>query len=471
MRFKIGGGEKLKHFFSRSRSLEKQIFSSLVLGLLLVFSAFWWFLQSTMHTITEDYLLTRLAHDADNIEHNLRYESGSWQLNLESISAIYSSLYSGHYFVVVTPEQRFYSPSLDKYPLYAKSLDIQPRLAEGVKKAEHYEAPGPVEELVLIYRVELNRQGQPIQIYVAEDLSLIQNMIAKFDVFFGILTLLTLVSLYFLLRWLLQRTFRQLKPLESQLREFQLGHKVHLKPNEYPLEVRSLIESLNLALAQSSLQFEKSRQLNGNLSHSLKTPLNLIFQLIDAPELKNHSELKGQLQSQSNIILSLIERELKMDRIANHQTITAIPFISLWQDLQLTFEQLYRDKGVKFTANISKCALLNMEKEDAFELLGNLIDNACKWCKNQVFVEFKDNRLVIEDDGPGATEAQLQHFEERGYRTDESKPGHGIGLSIVKGIVAAYQANLSFLPSKRGGLKVVVEFNVQAIDKSGVRVR
>ncbi len=458
---KVGGG-KLQSFLTRSRSLEKQIFSSLVLGLLIVFGAFWWFLQSTMHTITDDYLLTRLEHDADNIEHNLTYESGVWQLNFEGISAIYSSLYSGHYFVVVTPQQRFYSPSLDKYPLYAKRLDIQTETLEpSKKKTDHYEAPGPVEELVLIYRVELIKQGQPIQIYVAEDLSLMQNMITKFDVFFGVLTLLTLVSLYFLLRWLLQRTFRQLRPLEAQLREFQLGHKIHLQPTEYPLEVRSLIESLNLALAQSSLQFEKSRQLNGNLSHSLKTPLNLIFQLIDAPELKGYPELKSQLKSQSNIILNLIERELKMDRIANHQSITAIPFTSLWQDLQPTFGQLYRDKAITFTANISECALLNMEKEDAFELLGNLIDNACKWCEHEVFIEFKDNRLVIEDDGPGATDAQLQHFEERGYRTDETKPGHGIGLSIVKGIATAYQANLTFSHSERGGLKVIIEFNHQ----------
>ncbi len=450
----------MKRFFARYHSLEKQLFSLLVIALLIVFSAFWWFLQSAMHSITEDYLLTRLSHDADNIERNLTYESGEWSLNLEGISAIYSSLYSGHYFVVITPQQRFYSPSLDKYPLYAKRLGIQSyNLDMDAKKTVHYEAPGPVEELVLIYRVELNKQGQPIQIYVAEDLSLIQNMLVKFDVFFSVLTLLTLVSLYFLLRWLLQRTFRQLRPLEEELRAFQLGHKINLTPESYPLEVRSLIEGLNLALAQSSLQFEKSRQLNGNLSHSLKTPLNLIFQLIDAPELQAFPKLKAQLQSQSNAILNLIERELKMDRIASHQSIVAIPFITLWQDLQSTFEQLYRDKNIQFITDISECDLLNMEKEDAFELLGNLIDNACKWCDGQVYISFKDNRLVIEDNGVGATDAQLKYLEDRGYRTDETKPGHGIGLSIVKGIVAAYQAKLSFSRSEHGGLKVTVHFS------------
>ncbi len=449
----------MKYWFARHHSLEKQIFSSLVLALLIVFGAFWWFLQSAMDTITEDYLLTRLMHDADNIERNLHYESGKWSLNLEGISAIYFSLYSGHYFVVVTPGQRFYSPSLDRYPLYAKPLSNTEFSQKGHRITLHYEAPGPVEELVLVYQVALHKQGQPIHIYVAEDLSLIQNMIVKFDLFFSVLTLLTLISLYFLLRGLLQRTFQQLRPLEEQLRAFQLGHKIHLNPDEYPLEVRSLIEGLNLALAQSTLQFEKSRQLNGNLSHSLKTPLNLIFQLIDSPELQAFPKLKAQLQSQSTIILNLIERELKMDRIAHHQSIVAIPFMSIWQDLQPTFEQLYRDKSIQFVTDILECDVLNMEKEDAFELLGNLIDNACKWCQKNVYVSFKDQVLVIEDDGAGATEQQLKHLEERGYRTDETKPGHGIGLSIVKGIVAAYQAKLFFSHSEHGGLKVTIQFS------------
>ncbi len=454
-----GGGRNFKSFFSRSHSLEKQLFSSLVIGLLIVFSAFWWFLQSAMHTITEDYLLTRLAHDADNIEHKLTYENNQWQLNLEGISAIYSSLHSGHYFVVITPKKRFYSPSLETYPLYAKNLKIRAgKIQHASSKTEHYEAPGPVEDLVLIYRMEVVKKGQTVQIYVAEDLSRIQNMIFKFEVFFGVLTLFTLISLYFLLRWLLKRTFQQLSPLESQLRAFQLGHKVHLKPECYPLEVRSLIEGLNLALAQSSLQFEKFRQLNGNLSHSLKTPLNVIFQLIDSPDLNAYPALKEKLKRQSNAILMLIERELKMDRIAHHQAMTPILFIDLWQDLHPTFEQLYRDKQIIFKATISECALLNMEKEDAFELLGNLIDNACKWCLTTVSIHFEDNRLVIEDDGQGATEEQLHHLDDRGYRTDETKPGYGIGLSIVKGLVAAYQAEMTFSNGDLGGLKVEILF-------------
>lgn len=446
------------HVLSKNRSLEKQLFSSLLIGLLLVFSAFWWFSQSAMHTITEDYLLTRLTHDAENIEHNLVFEDGRWQLNIEGVSPIYTSPNSGHYFMVVTPEQRFDSPSLAAYPLYSKQLEAS---KHNDKYEDVYETPGPVEDIVLIRWFQTQKNGQTVQIYVAEDYSRIQNMLLKFDVFFGVLTLLSLLSLYFLHRGLLKRAFGQIAPLESQLREFKLGHKIHLIPENYPQEVQALIEGLNLALEQSSLQFEKSRQFNGNLSHSLKTPLNLIFQLIDSPELKDFPVLKERLQVQSNAILTLIERELKIDRIAHHQSITAILFTSFWQDLQPTFEQLYRDKEMQFTTNISECALLNMEKEDAFELLGNLIDNACKWCEHQVFISFKDDLLVIEDDGPGATDAQLQHFEERGYRTDETKPGHGIGLSIVKGITAAYQAKLTFSHAKRGGLKVTIQFNYQ----------
>lgn len=243
------------------------------------------------------------------------------------------------------------------------------------------------------------------------------------------------------------------------MRDFNLGHKVLIKPEDYPVEVQALIESLNSALEQTSLQFQKSRQFNGNLSHSLKTPLNLIFQLLDAPELKESPALLQNLQQQSEKMLALIERELKVDRIAHHQVIRPILLSELMADLIPSFEQLYRDKSISFQLDIKSTDLLSMEKEDAFELLGNLLDNACKWCNTTVAIHYGNHQLIIEDDGPGATPGQLTLVTERGYRTDETKPGHGIGLSIVKELVSVYQADIFFSDSGLGGLKVTVKFS------------
>ena len=420
----------MNFFLTKSRSLQKQLFTSLVVSLLGILSVFWWLSQSTIHSITEDYLLTRLSHDADTIQHNLNLKEGVWTLNLEGIAPIYSSLNSGHYFVIKTPTQSFYSPSLGNYPLYLKPLKVKEGLA--MNGFQIYETRGPVEETVLIRSAPLLKSNLPIEIYVAEDHTPIQTLLLKFDLFFGLFTILTLISMYFLHQWLIKRAFQQLNPLEALLREFHLGHKIVLKPENYPLEVQTLIESLNLALEQSLLQFQKSRQLNANLSHSLKTPLNLIFQLLDASELQDSPALQQNLKQQSEKILSLIERELKVDRIAHHQSITPISLTELMADLKPSFEQLYRQKSIHFESNVKPSDLLKMEKEDAFELLGNLLDNASKWCNSVVRISYQNNQLVIEDDGPGVSSEQLQFLEERGYRTDESKPGHGIGLDCER---------------------------------------
>ena len=444
-------------FFTKSRSLQKQLFTSLVVSLLGILTVFWWLSQSTIHHITEDYLLTRLSHDADTVERNLHFKQGVWSLNLEGIGPIYSTYLSGHYFVIKTPTQSLISPSLGDYPLYLKPFKYSKSSA--VAGVQVYETRGPIEESVLVRSVLLRKNNLPIEIYVVEDHTPIRTLLLRFDLFFGLFTILTLVSLYFLQQWLIKRAFHQLSPLESILRDFNLGHKVVIKPEDYPLEVQALIESLNSALEQSSLLFQKSRQFNGNLSHSLKTPLNLIFQLLDSPELKDSPALLQNLKQQSQKILVLIERELKADRIAHHQVITPILLTDLMADLIPSFEQLYRDKSIGFQVEIKSTDLLSMEKEDAFELLGNLLDNACKWCHTKVAVRYDNQQLSIEDDGPGATPEQLTLLEARGYRTDETKPGHGIGLSIVKELVVAYQAEITFSHSDLGGLKVQVTFS------------
>ncbi len=441
----------MRPFFSKSRSLQKQLFSSLVVSLLAIFSVFWWLSQMTIHTITEDYLLTRLAHDTDTLQQNLSFDGRAWYLNLDGIGPIYHTPQSGHYFVVKTPKQRILSPSLETYPLYLKARKGDSEVV--------YKSLGPLDKTLLMRSVQFEKQGQIVEIYVAEDHTPIQNLLLKFDVLFSLFTLLSLVSIYFLHQWLIRRSFAQLSPLESTLRAFQLGHQIQLDPLDYPLEVQSLIESLNLALAQSSLQFKKSRQLNGNLSHSLKTPLHLIFQLLDSDALKACPELQANLKQQSEKILSLIERELKVDRIAHHQVISPLQLNLLLADLIPTFQQLYRDKNVQLESFVEDDVWLKMEQEDAFELLGNLLDNASKWCHSKVQIHYIDQRLVIEDDGPGCSGEQLTLLEERGYRTDETKPGHGIGLSIVKELMVAYQAEISFSHSSLGGLKVQIKFS------------
>ena len=130
--------------------------------------------------------------------------------------------------------------------------------------------------------------------------------------------------------------------------------------------------------------------------------------------------------------------------------------------LIITLKKIYIAKAINIEHNIAPDALFYGDREDLLEILGNLLDNACKWCKSKVFITVtKQDALVfcIEDDGSGCSEDLLKKLIQRGFRADESKPGSGLGLAITNDIVNSYQANLTFAQSKQlGGLRVEVRF-------------
>ncbi|MBO1927313.1 sensor histidine kinase [Thiomicrorhabdus sp. 6S2-11] len=432
-----------------STSIQKQLFVTLTFSLVTIFGVFWWLSQTALHTISESYVLTRLEHDKNLVADHLVRSGDLWMMDHSSIGPIYMTPQSGHYYVIQTPKDTLYSPSLNGFRMLEKASD---------NIVDIYETKGPMGDVLLVRSESMLLDGQKLRIYIAENHSPIQQMVLRYDLLFALFTLFALLSLYFLHRWLLRRAFNRLNPLEQQLQAFQLGQSLELDKASYPQEVHSLLNSLQLALEKSRLQFEQSRQHNSNLSHSLKTPLNLIFQLIEDQNLQQYPQLREQLKQQSQLILALIERELKAERFAQNQVIAPLPLQDLVTDLQNSFSQLYQQKNIQLHCDFAQDAQLLMEQEDAFELFGNLLDNAYKWAHGNVYCKIDEHGLSIEDDGPGVSDDKLHRLEMRGFRTDETKPGHGIGLSIVKQLAEAYKAKLHFSHSSFGGLKVQVCF-------------
>ena len=451
------------------KSLQHQLSVMLGLSVLTVFILFWWLSITTIHKVTEDYVLTRLSHDSDAIVKNLHLKDDNWFLTYDNLEPIYSQANSGHYFVVKVADQTFKSPSLNNYPLFLPSFKTS-KTRELV-----YETLGPLMEegkgvkkpKLLVYASQEVKNNQTITLYVAEDHSPIQASLHRFDWLFGIFALVTLVMLYLLQKWILQRTFKQLMPLEKQLKELEFTHQLNIDQNQYPKEVASLIEALRYALNQAGKQLKTSRQSNANLSHALKTPLNLAFQILDQIQLdsspENLKRVEKQVQEQLSKIYQLIERELKRARIASDAPLlNRFDFDTDFQELVSTLKQLNQNKAIQVEINFAKLPGLVIEKEDGFELFGNLLDNAYKWSQSKIKIssEVNDNvmSLIIEDDGPGVSDDALNSIQARGFRVDEATPGHGIGLSIVKDLVEAYSGAIEFLHSDLGGLKIKLDF-------------
>jgi signal transduction histidine kinase len=234
-------------------------------------------------------------------------------------------------------------------------------------------------------------------------------------------------------------------------------------PGEYPRDIAPLAQELNLLLDTNREILERARTQVGNLAHALKTPLSVIVNDADsAPE-----DLAARIREQAALMRDQVNYHLDRARAAalagTLGTITEIePVVA---GLVRTFQKIFRDKAIAFEILIPDGTRFRGERQDLEEMVGNLIDNACKWARGRVRVTAEAIRdaerprlvLIIDDDGPGLPEPARQTMVKRGQRLDETKPGSGLGLSIVADLAVLYRGALRLEESPLGGLRAILE--------------
>jgi signal transduction histidine kinase len=232
---------------------------------------------------------------------------------------------------------------------------------------------------------------------------------------------------------------------------------------EYPRDVAPLARELNLLLDTNREILERARTQVGNLAHALKTPLSVIQnETTNAPE-----EVERKVREQAAVMRDQIDYYLKRARAAALAgTLGAVTEVEpALAGLLRTFEKIYREKGLRLESTVAPGARFRGERQDLEEMVGNLLDNACKWAASQVSVKVDvirpDDRprlcIRVEDDGPGLPEEARTAMLKRGHRLDETKPGSGLGLSIVADLAALYQGGLRLEEAEGGGLRAVLE--------------
>lgn len=262
-------------------------------------------------------------------------------------------------------------------------------------------------------------------------------------------------------------SLRPLKRIRHSLAEIRAGKANHLDTN-LPLEVTPLAEEMNALIDNNQRIVERFRVQVGNLAHSLKTPLSVI-----ANEIDQSGEPKAKLlREQTNLMRAQIERYLQRARIAAQRdsVIYRTPLRPLLERLLRVMAKLNPEKQIDFFMEEPEITFIG-EKEDIEEMVGNLLENACKWAKKRVVVRCQtlNDRsekaannirpmfvLSVEDDGPGLNPSQHEEALKRGKRLDESKPGTGLGLSIVAELVGEYGGTIELSGSKLHGLCVTL---------------
>jgi two-component system, OmpR family, sensor histidine kinase PhoQ len=275
---------------------------------------------------------------------------------------------------------------------------------------------------------------------------------------FALLTAGLLVALALLLRWALQ----PLRGLARQIRQVEAGGRDQLDEH-WPTELTRVVANLNKLLQSERTRIARYRDTLGNLAHSLKTPLAVLRSSIREGSVPA-SVVDDQVERMSRIVEHQLRRAARSG--AAGVGAASIPVLPVVQDLRATMLKVHRDKDFALHLAVPAEAQFTGDRDDLLEALGNLMDNAAKWCRGQVRVSAtvaeagpaeQGLRLVVEDDGPGIAARDRQLVRERGARVDEQVPGHGLGLSMVGEMVDLYGGRLLIDDSPLGGARVELQ--------------
>jgi two-component system sensor histidine kinase PhoQ len=295
---------------------------------------------------------------------------------------------------------------------------------------------------------------------VASSLEAYQRQVASFRQqligWFAGLALLLVATLVLVIRWLSQPVRR----LEREIKEVEAGRREQLG-EAWPEELSAVTSNLNVLLEGERKRIRRYRDTLGNLAHSLKTPLAVMRQSLDNDDTKGrNSTLDAEIDRMSGIIEHQMKRAAASGGVLlGQQPVELAPVIV---DLRAALLKVYGNKDMLFETAIAADAKFIGDRADLTELLGNLLDNACKWAKSRVRVEGNvdarsDSRsaltIVIEDDGKGIAEENRARVLTRGGRADEETPGYGLGLAMVRDTVELYGGSMRIESSTLGGAR------------------
>ncbi len=219
---------------------------------------------------------------------------------------------------------------------------------------------------------------------------------------------------------------------------------------KFPTEIANLSSQVNQLLAYTSKVIERHRAFSGNLAHALKTPLTAI---------RNETQ-SGTAKDRIDTMLQILERNLARAHSAGSANL-----LSLNTSVKPLLERISDSFGRVYSKNIQiNCdpdMLFKCDEADLYEIMGNLIENACKYTRNKIEITAQGNTITVEDDGPGIPPSEMETVFARGVSLDQSKPGSGIGLSITKDIIELYGGELVLSVSEFGGLKVQVRIGTR----------
>ena len=294
---------------------------------------------------------------------------------------------------------------------------------------------------------------------VTEDAQFVSHQVERFRKTLRVWLLALGLVLIFIQLALLRWSIKPLRIIVKDLEAIEKGRKTHLD-GDYATELEGLAGNLNAFINSERAHLERYRNALADLAHSLKTPLSILRGCAESFSV-NRETVKEQIFRMNEIV------EYQLQRAAakgEHKTTGVVDLSLVINKISASLAKVYIDKNITFDMTVPEQSLVYYDEGDLYEIAGNLMDNACKWCWSTVKVSVSLNQrkgrrnfavlLEIEDDGPGIPSGKLAEILKRGVRADENIHGHGIGMAVVYELIGLLGGLLEGKKSEAlGGMK------------------
>jgi signal transduction histidine kinase len=379
---------------------------------------------------------------------------GTFNLAFNPSDPRYHVLNSGWYWEVTQSGKVLKrSPSLGENDL--NLVDVQPSETVLIR-----EVIGPVQEELRVHVMEIriDPEREPLVFLASSPMTGITDDVLNFSN--HVIGSFVLLGIGLLLAVVIQvrLAVKPLHAIGAGISEIREGKMTRL-PDHQLEDVQPLVEELNNLLDHNAVLLKRARNQLGDLAHSVKNPLTVI-----------NNEARNMEAGQKELI---IKQTRDISRNVDHYLSRARAFgtekvlgarsevKTVAEDLVYAMQRIHQERDLEYDISGLKGCWFKGEHQDLEELVGNLMDNACKWAKTKVSMHCKSENdrliIVVEDDGPGISEEDFRDVMRRGHKLDESKPGHGQGLGIVKDIASLYGGHLKLGRSPLGGLRAELD--------------
>lgn len=442
-------------------SIRTTLFALLLPAAILLMLAAWLIHGALLDNMSRDFVKEQLKEEVEFLENQLiRNQSG---VSRNVINTSYFDEVLHHAFAIQQGDETFIYPTSWEKHLTPIVNDEK----QGYRQESHVESEGMGEEF-LAYKQTFELNDQRYTIVVAEDLTNFNQSQSDMHTWTAFVSV-SLLILLLLVIWLSVRlSLRSVLSLRKAIEELQVGTRERID-FDVQEEFKPLVIQVNQLSTSLEDRLKSSRQALENFSHSVKTPIAAVRQVLEDSSVQLDDKHRQTMVRKLFDIDRQLESEMRRHSLAGPNVGKMSSPVLQARDLLWMLGRLHPDKSFELETELEHSHRWPVEEHDLNEVLGNLLDNAGKWAKQKVslsLIETMNERIIeINDDGIGVNSERLSLLGERGLRLDEQTHGHGLGVAITKEIVLRYGGVIDFSLNVGAGLKVRIGFKKKEITK------